>query len=83
MTREELIDELNNRIGFETDNERYAMSESEKEFYRDILNVLEQEPTKEEQALLKKWRDNRGVSIEDFEEAMDELQEPFKGNEER
>ena len=31
--------------------------------------------TKEEWALLKKWRDNRGVSIEDFEDAMKELQE--------
>lgn len=74
MTREELIDELKNRIGFETDNESYAMPKSELEFYTDILTVLEQEPTKEEQALLKKWRDNRGVSMEEFEAAMNKLQ---------
>ena len=32
--------------------------------------------TKEEQALLQKWRDNRGISMEDFEDAMNALQEP-------
>ena len=33
--------------------------------------------TKEEKALLQKWRDNRGISMKDFEDAMDALeQEP-------
>lgn len=36
--------------------------------------------TKEEQALLQKWRDNRGISIEDFEDAMNALQEPKTGH---
>jgi len=40
------------------------------------INALEQEPTKEEKALLQKWRDNRGISIEDFEDAMNTLKEP-------
>lgn len=40
------------------------------------IKALEQEPTKEERALLQKWRDNRGISIEDFEDAMNALQEP-------
>lgn len=38
------------------------------------INALENEPTKEEQALLKKWRDNRGISMEEFEYAMNVLQ---------
>ena len=41
-----------------------------------IDKYAEQEPTKEEQKLLQKWRDNRGISIEDFEDAMNVLQEP-------
>lgn len=44
MTRKELIEEIKNRIGFETDYECYKMSESEREFYTDILKELEQEP---------------------------------------
>ena len=34
--------------------------------------------TKEERAILKKWRDNRGVSMEEFEEALELLQEGGK-----
>ena len=44
-----------------------------------IEKYEEQEPTKEEQALLQKWRDNRGVSMEEFSEALDALQEPQEG----
>lgn len=49
-------------------------------FKKEIINsacdrILEQEPTKEELALLQKWRDNRGVRMEDFEDAMNALQE--------
>lgn len=41
------------------------------------IQALEQEPTKEEKAILQKWRDNRGISMKDFEDAMDALeQEP-------
>lgn len=36
-----------------------------------------QVPTEEEKALLQKWHDNRGISMKDFEDAMDALeQEP-------
>jgi len=39
------------------------------------------ELTKEEKALLQKWRDNRGISMKDFEDAMDSLeQEPKTGH---
>lgn len=38
----------------------------------DKYKYAEQERiTKEEQELLQKWRDNRGISIEDFADAMD------------
>lgn len=47
------------------------------EYRNDIKNIIakyaEQEPTKEEQALLQKWRDNRGVNMEEFSEALDVL----------
>lgn len=40
-----------------------------------ILNeMLEQQPTKEEKALLQKWHNNRGISMKDFEDAMDALE---------
>lgn len=38
------------------------------------IKALEAEPTKEERRLLDKWRDNRGVSMKDFEEAMNALE---------
>ena len=44
MTKAELINEIKNRIGFDTDNETYAMSKDERDFYTSILNILEQEP---------------------------------------
>lgn len=38
-----------------------------------------QVPTEEEKALLQKWHDNRGISMKDFEDAMDALeQEPCR-----
>ena len=39
--------------------------------------------TKEKQALLQKWKDNRGISIEDFEDAMNVLQEPQKSEDKK
>ncbi len=67
MTREEAIKWLKTFRG------RYGLLELEQAV--DLaIKVLEQQPTKEEQALLKKWRDARGVSIEDFEDAMNVLQ---------
>ncbi len=59
MTREELISELDNRIGFETDNETYAMSESEKEFYREIRKALE--PKTGYCKDCKWWKDSDGT----------------------
>lgn len=44
--------------------------------YKTIIKALEQEPTKEEKALLQKWRDNRGIGMEEFGEALNELQKP-------
>ena len=41
-------------------------------------NPNEWEPTKEEKALLQKWRDNRGISMKDFEDAMDALEQEQK-----
>ena len=49
------------------------------EVYEMAITALEQEPTEEERALLQKWRDNRGISIEDFEDALNTLQEPKTG----
>ena len=43
MTKAELINEIKNRIGFDTDNETYAMSKDERDFYTNILKILEQE----------------------------------------
>lgn len=37
------------------------------------------ELTKEEMAILQKWRDNRGISMEDFEQALSVLQEQDGG----
>ena len=42
-------------------------------------SVRPQELTREEQALLQKWRNNRGISMEEFAEAMNALQEPQEG----
>ena len=43
--------------------------------------VRPQELTREEQTLLRKWRDNRGISMEEFSEALDALQEPQESEE--
>lgn len=49
MNKTEVIKELENRIGFDTDNERYALSEYEKDFYKSALGLITntQEPTTE------------------------------------
>ena len=43
---------------------------------------LKEFPTKEELAVLKIWEENRGVSMEDFEDAMESLQNPERDEEE-
>ena len=66
MTREEAIDIIR----------QYECCKEHCEACEMAIKALSQEPTKEEKALLKKWRDNRGVSMKDFEDAMNALQEP-------
>ena len=60
MTKAELINEIKNRIGFDTDNETYAMSKDERDFYTSILKILEQELCDDavsRQALLDEFKD--------------------------
>lgn len=42
MTKEEIIEECKQRLGFETDCEMYSLCQHEKDFYNAIIKVLEQ-----------------------------------------
>ena len=44
------------------------------------VNPLPKALTEEERALLQRWRDNRGISMKEFAEALDALQEPKTGH---
>lgn len=43
MTREEIIEECKQRLGFETDYETYSLCQHEKDFYNAIIKELEQQ----------------------------------------
>lgn len=45
MTKEEIIEECKQRLGFETDYEMYSLSQYEKDFYNAIIKTLEQQPS--------------------------------------
>lgn len=45
MTKEEIIEELNQRLGFDTDYEMYSLCKYEREFYNAIIKALEQQPS--------------------------------------
>lgn len=70
MTREEAINHIKTVSKMAIDN---GYTSDIVDACAMVVKALEQEPTKEEKALLQKFRDNRGISIEEFEEAMDEL----------
>ena len=42
MTKEEIIEECKQRLGFETDCEMYSLCQHEKDFYNAIIKALEQ-----------------------------------------
>ena len=69
MTREEAVKAIKSHCYFAN------LVPVGKEALDMAIEALEQEPTKEEKALLQKWRDNRGISMKDFEDAMDALQQ--------
>lgn len=48
MTKEEIIEECRQRLGFETDYEMYSLCQHEKDFYNAIIKALEQQPSDEE-----------------------------------
>jgi len=45
MTKEEIIEECKQRLGFETDCEMYSLCQHEKDFYNAIIKALEQQPS--------------------------------------
>lgn len=47
MTKEEIIEECEQRLGFETDYEMYSLCQHEKDFYNAIIKALEQ-PTSDD-----------------------------------
>lgn len=44
-------------------------------YKRGYERAQESMPNKEERALLNKWRDSRGISMQDFADALDVLQQ--------
>ena len=79
MSREEAIERLRGILteAVEFENSVCYVTEEDREPLEMAIKALEQMPTKEEEALLQKWRDNRGISMEEFEDAMNTLdQEP-------
>ena len=73
MTRKKAIEIIKREFAMDEDVEKLYPEVVEA---RDMaISALEQMPTKDEQALLQKWRDNRGVSMADFEDAMNALQD--------
>ena len=47
MTKEEIIEECKQRLGFETDYEMYSLCQHEKDFYNAIIKALEQQPSED------------------------------------
>lgn len=72
MTREENLHWLNEEIRT-WENECKSKHPIKEALYAARM-ALEQEPTNEERALLKRWRDRRGVSMAEFADALDALQ---------
>lgn len=51
MTKEEIIEECKQRLGFETDYEMYTLCRHEKDFYNAIIKALEQQPSDDVMAI--------------------------------
>lgn len=47
MTKEKIIEECKQRLGFETDCEMYSLCQREKDFYNAIIKALEQQPSED------------------------------------
>lgn len=68
MTKEEIIEECKQRLGFETDYEMYSLCQHEKDFYNAIIKELEQQPSED-------WYDipSEEMTLEQARQAVKDL----------
>ena len=74
MTKEKKLDRLyrlRNELKFIIP---YPVCDETEQALNDAIKAYEEEPTPEEKALLQKWRDSRGISMDEFAEALEALQ---------
>lgn len=77
ISRQAVIDALCSDCELYKDGKRTCFTKCEEYHF---LTTLPPVVTKEEQVLVQRWRDNRGISMEEFEDAMDALRESKIGH---